>query len=189
MNQKAFLVFICLSFLLVAACQNSDAEQPTTTPETETEEEDKETTAKDFQFELTHENIVALKKGEIRGFPVQLGDDENNLGEPNERKIEEEDKAITLIYPNFELFLAEYTADGLQKRDTPVLKAVTFPINMSKEDIEGIMGEPTDQRMLHPNEPELVYEFDNYFLLFLTPEKIEGYDGPYNQLNFVDPEL
>lgn len=189
MNRKAFLVFLCLSFLVVAACQNGDAQPPNTTPEAETEKEDKISAAKDFQFELTHDNIEALKKGEIKGFPVQLGDDENKvkqaLGEPTESKKDEQ--GITLIYPNVELFLVEETGEGeeQQKLDVPVLKAVTFPIHMSKSDVEALMGEPTDERMLQPNEPELEYDFDSYVLLFLST-KGEAFDGPYDQLYFVD---
>lgn len=193
MNRKAFLVFLCLSFLVVTACQNGDSKPPKEETKKIKQEEDKVSTIKDFQFELNEDNIAALKKGEIRGFPVQLGDDENKvkqiLGEPDQRNKDEE--GITMTYPNFELFLVEYkgAGDELRKLDVPELKAVTFPIHeKSKSEIEDVMGKPSDQRMLQPNDPELEYDFDSYVVLFLTTKESNEFDGPYDQLYFVDPQ-
>lgn len=198
-TRKNILLLVCLLFLPLTACQTNDSPSTITPPKTEgssenqaKKEEDQASTVRDFRFELNNVNIEALKKGEISGFPVQLGDDENRvkkvLGKPDQRKDDGQGQ-ITLSYPNYELSLVDYEGVGVEmkKLKVPVVKAVSFPIQMTKSDIEDVMGKPSDQRALRPNYPELEYQLGRYDLLFLTTQESKVFEGPYDELYFVDP--
>ncbi|MFD1395693.1 hypothetical protein ACFQ49_10345 [Kroppenstedtia eburnea] len=109
------------------------------------------------------------------------------LGKPDQRK-EDGHGQITLTYPNYELSLVDYEGVGVEmkKLEVPIVKAVSFPIQMTKADIEAVMGKPSDQRALRPNYPELEYQLGNYDLLFLTTKESKVFEGPYDELYFVD---
>lgn len=197
-TRKNILLLVCLLFLPLIACQSNNSPSTTAPPKTEDssenqvkKEEDQASTVRDFRFELNNANIEALKKGEISGFPVQLGDDENRvkkvLGKPDQRKDDGQGQ-ITLSYPNYELSLVDYEGVGVEmkKLKVPVVKAVSFPIQMTKSDIEDVMGKPSDQRALRPNYPELEYQLGRYDLLFLTTQESKVFEGPYDELYFVD---
>lgn len=192
---KRFLIMACLFLFVVTGCQTDDSQPAASSSKEEVSKEKKssakkEASVENYKFKFDQASIEALKKGKIKGFPVQLGDDEKKvrkiLGEPKKRKDDGHGE-ITWTYPNYELYFTYYQGVGpdLKELDVSVLKSITFPIQMDKSEVESVMGKPSDEQAIRPGYPQLMYDFHPYELVFLTSEE-RPFEGPYDQLNLMD---